>query len=205
MSLFRKVSVLTLVMIALIIPAAALSQDAAGEAELRDGSIWVSDGFDDRSSGAITVRVFNTGVEPVVVNVKITGMGSDNEYATGTLTVPGDPGSGSGYADIRLSFQIGSPGRHWVDVHIEGAYGVVNDSQSVMGFEFEVRQSIWSNTLTYVAIILVIVVAGIGIFIRIRGTPKVEETGTFTAMEEERKAGKRGTGREEYKSRDEKK
>jgi hypothetical protein len=206
MSLFRKVSVLTLVMIALIIPAAALSQDAAGEAELRDNGIWVSGGFNDRGSGTITVRVFNTGTDVAVVNVKITGAGTDNVYATGTAAVPGDPGSGFGSVDVPLSFRIGDPGRYWVDVHIESVSGSgVNEAQSVTVFEFEVRQSIWSNTWTYVAIILVIVIAGIGLFIKFRGAPKVEDTGSFTAMEEERKASKRSTGKEEYKGRNEKK
>jgi len=206
MSLFRKVSVLTLVMIALIIPVAALSDDAAGDAELRDGGVWVSGGFNDRSSGTITVRVFNAGADAVSVVVKITGMGADNVYAaSSTVTIPGDPGTGFSYVDVPLSFHVGSTGRHWVDVHIESVYGGLNESQSVMVFDFEVRQSIWSNTWTYIAIILVIIVAGIGIFIKIRGTPKAEETGSFTAMEEERKASKRSTGREEYKSRNEKK
>jgi hypothetical protein len=206
MSLFRKVSVLTLVLVALIIPVAALSEDAAGDAELRDGSVWVSSGFNDRGSGTITVRVFNTGTDFAVVDVKITGMGTDNVYAIGTVNVPGDPGSGFGYEDIQLSFHMGNTGRHWVDVHIEHVSGSgVNDAQSVMVFDFEVRQSIWSNTWTYIAIILVIVIAGIGLFIKMRGAPKAEDTGSFTAMEEERKASKRSTGREEYKSRNEKK
>jgi len=201
MSLFRKVSVLTLVMIALIIPALAISDDAAGEAELRDSSIWVSNGFDDRGSGTITVRVFNVGTETVAVKVTIVSTGTDDVYATSSVNVPGDTGAGFGYLDVPLSFHIGTPGRYWVDVKIESLSGTVNDAQSIMIFDFEVRQSIWSNTWTYVAIILVIVIAGIGIFIKMRSTPKVEETGTFTAMEEEKKAGRKSTGKEEYKGR----
>jgi len=202
MSLLGKVTVLTLVMIALIIPAAAMSDDAAGEAELRDGSIWVSNGFDDRNSGTITVRVFNVGLESVSVNVTIKDSVTGHVYASSTgVNVPAPAGGADSAAvDVPLSFHMGSPGKVWVDVQIDGDY--INTSQSIMVFEFEVRQSIWSNTWTYVAIILVIIIVGVAVFLKMRGAPKAEDTGTFTAIEEERKAGrKRSADKEEYKGR----
>ena len=200
MSLLKKVTVLAVIMAALIIPVAALSENAAGEASLRDNSVWVSKGFDDRTAGTVTVRVFNTESYPVQVSVSIVDIFSGATYASGNVTVPGN-----GSADLPLSFKIGAPGTYHVNVMIKGA-DVSPIQNQISNFEITVGRSIWSNTWTYIAIVIVLIIVGIFVFLRMRSAPKVDNAGEFTAMEAERKAGKKTSGakKEEYKGRSKK-
>jgi hypothetical protein len=198
MSLAKKLGVLALVAIALLIPAVALSENAAGKVALDDNSLWVSNGFDDRTDGTITVRIYNDDTVPADVLVTITDPVSGHVYVERTVTVPGEAGK-----DFGFSFRISSPGTYYLVVEISGAdVGV----ESSLGIYVDVGRSIWSNTWTYVAIVIVIIVILIAGFIRMRGMPKADNAGAFTAMEEERKAGRgrSGAGKEEYKGRSKK-
>jgi len=201
MSLAKKIGVLSLVVIALLIPAVALSENAAGEAKLYDDSVWVSGGFDDRSDGTVTVRIYNSDPNSTeVVLVTIKDPVSGHVYINSrSVTLP----VGSAYVDTGFSFRIGSPGSYYVIVEISGDHVGVEKSQ---GLYIDVGRSIWSNTWTYVAIVILIIVVAIALIIKMRGTPKAENDGAFTAMEEERKAGrtKPSAGKEEYKGRSKK-
>ncbi|MCL2607443.1 MAG: hypothetical protein FWD92_02645 [Methanomassiliicoccaceae archaeon] len=194
----KKVCLLAMVMLLFFIPAA--SGSAAGSVYMNDNSIRVTSGFDDRSSGTLSIMLENKSATDIIVNVSVEGNypHPDRVYALReNITVPYDR-----LLDVAMSFHIGTPGTYWVKVIVTDASSgeILSERNNI---QIDVGQSIWSNTWTYIAIIIVIIIIAIGAYIKIRGNPKVEESGAFTAMEEERKAGKKGSGtkREEYKGR----
>ncbi|MCL2142725.1 MAG: hypothetical protein FWH44_00465 [Methanomassiliicoccaceae archaeon] len=202
MSLLKKMCVLAIVAVALLIPAVAISENASGDAMLYDGSVRQTGGFDDRTNGTISVRVSNSDTSvPVTVNVTIRDPVSGAVYISGrAVTVP----AGYDSRDFGFSFRIGSPGTYHLIVEISGDDAAeVEFAQSI---DIEVGRSIWSNTWTYIAIVIVIIVILIAVFLKMRGAPKADSAGAFTAMEEERKADRKktGTDREEYKGRSKK-
>ena len=206
----KRILVLAMVMVALIIPVAAISDDASGQdVFVYNGDINVTRGFDDRNAGTVSVRVSNTAVGSVAVDVYITDLGYHEYASVKNVSIDG-VGMGaeegdSEFKDISLTFQIGSPGDHYLKVVVvEADAAVGSDNLIESTFSVSVGKSIWSNTWTYVAIVLVVIIVGIGAFIKMRSTPRVPEgAGTFTAMEEERKAEKKRSGakKEEYKGR----
>jgi len=199
MTMLKKASVLALIMVALIIPVVALSDNAAGEVGI-DKDIRVVGGFDDRSSGSIVVTLYNDGSTEATVTLFVIGLyADDGRVFAGPLTWKIPAG---GIKEDTIKFPCGSTGTHWAKVVVEGDN--IDAVRGEMSFEFTVGRSIWSNTWTYVAIIVVIIIVAIAALIKMRSNPRIpENVGTFTAMEEERKAGKQRskTEREEYKAR----
>jgi arginine exporter protein ArgO len=200
MASLKRITLLALVMVALIIPVIAISENTSGASELRNESVWVTDGFNDRSNGTIIVRVFNV-IEGEEITVEISNIfGGLFSSATRTATADDED---RGYMDFGLSFRIGDPGKYYASIVIIGNH--VGSFNEINTFSFEVGRSIWSSVWTYVAIVVVIIIIGIVLFIRMRAQPKVDSAGEFTAMEEERKV-KKGSGakKETYKDRSKK-
>jgi uncharacterized membrane protein len=201
MTSLKKIAVLAFITVALIVPALAISKDVSGEAKLWDGGIWVSNSFSDRSDGTITVRMVDV-VDGDVITVKITDL-AENMFpgATRTVTVT-EADEERGYINIDVTFRMGTPGHYRAQVIVTGD-NVIAPPYNQKSFEFDVGKSIWSSVWTYVAIIVVIVIIGIVLLIRMRGAPKVDHAGAFTALEEERVEKKRTTSakKEQYKSR----
>jgi hypothetical protein len=198
MSPMKKVCLLAMVMILFFIP--VVSGSVAGF-QLSDGNIRETRGFDDRSAGTLHILLENDSSADIVVNVTVRdNLNHAHVYAVmNNITVPYTDS-----VDVGISFQIGTPGQYWIRVDVTDALtGDPLSEWSTNTIMITVNQSIWSNTWTYIAIIVVIIIVAIGAFIKMRSNPKVEESGAFTAMEEERKAGKKGSGtkREEYKGR----
>ena len=202
MTTVKKLSVLMLAMIALIIPAIALSDSAAGDVGIyNSGDIHVTD-FNDRGSGTVTLMLYNNdSVNDEIVTVRIVEMGNESRvFGSAKVTVPADTAV-TGF-EVKVTISTGSQGHFWAKAIVTG--DAVNEPMSQTPFEFSVGRSIWSNTSTYIAIIAVVIIVGIALFLKMRNAPKPDETGyTFTEMEEDRKAGKGRTGakREEYKGR----
>jgi len=208
MSLTKKVLALAIVMVALIIPAVAMSESASGDVKVYNGDINITKNFDDRTAGTVTVRLHNTGLGDMTVDVHIVGWAdfSTVYQSASNIMVAGLDESEISFTDVSLTFLVNTPGHYNVRVIVMEHGDVIGEDDPItqMGFQFDVSRSIWSNTWTYVAIILVIVVIGIAAFIKMRSNPKLpSEAGTFTAMEEERRAGKQRsrTEKEEYKGR----
>jgi len=200
----KRIAVVALIMAALIIPVIAISESASGAAELRDESITVSGGFSDRSNGTVTVNVFAI-TEGDSVTVTVSDLFSKATYATATRTAT-EAEEEAGYMKFVLSFRIGTPGTYHAAVVITG--DDVNEARSQDNtLVIEVGKSIWSSIWTYVAIIVVIIIIGIVVLIRMRAVPKVDNSGAFTAMEEERQVKRKsspGAKKEEYKGRSKK-
>lgn len=196
----KKVCLLAMVMVLFFIPVA--SGSVAGNVYLHDGDVRVTKGFDDRSAGTLSITMENNGATDVYVNISVGGnyphVGHVYAVAENVMIPYGES------LTVDVSFRIYNPGTYWINVIVTDALAdehvILVQSNNI---QITVNQSIWSNTWTYIAIIIVIIIVAIGAFIKIRSNPKVEESGAFTAMEEERKAGKKGSGtrREEYKGR----
>jgi hypothetical protein len=208
MSLQKKALVLALAMVALIIPLLAVSGIAAAAGELDNSSISAH-GFDNRSSGTVTVKVLNGEATERTVNVYITEWSisndvttwdaSKNNFASATVTFTEEDESKT----VSLGFRNDSVGTHQARVIVTDTEGNI---LTQMGFDYTVGRSIWSNTWTYVAIVIVILVIVIAAWLRMRGNPKVDSAGAYTAMEEERRASRsKGAKKEEYKGREERK
>ena len=203
MKSLKKIAVVAFIIAALIIPVIAISESASGAAELRDDSVTVNGGFNDRSSGTVTVKVF-TVTEGDEITVTVSDLFSEGTYATATRTAT-EAEEEAGYMNFVLSFRIGTPGTYYAAVVITGDN--VNEARSQDNtLVIEVGKSIWSSIWTYVAIIVVIIIIGIVVLLRIRAAPKVDSGGAFTAMEEERQVKKSSSGakKEEYKGRSKK-
>ncbi|MDR2866405.1 MAG: hypothetical protein LBV13_03260 [Methanomassiliicoccaceae archaeon] len=200
MSLLKKVCVLTLVMIALVIPVMAISDNAAGEVWISRSSVEVTSGFNDRSAGTIMFTVDNDGEDDELVTVSVINRIDTNVvYTVQDILVP----AGSKLYEVYITFRTDSVGTHQAKVVLTSENDVVHPVKGEMGFSFTVDRSIWSNITTYIIIIVIIVIIAIAVFLKMRGAPKAEKTHSFTAMEEERKASKKrsSTEREEYKGR----
>jgi len=201
MSPTKKVCVLAVVMVLFFIP--VMSDSAAGSVHVDNDSVHVTRGFDDRTAGALSITMENRGATDILVNITIGGNypHTGHVYALReNVAIPYGE-----HLTVEMSFHIGDPGIYWVNVIVTDALadeGAAPLTQ-INHIQITVSLSIWSNTWTYIAIVLVIIIVAIAAFIKMRGNPKVEESGAFTAMEEERKAGKSrsGTKREEYKGR----
>jgi hypothetical protein len=214
MTPMKKVLVLALVMVALIIPVTALSDDASGDEGLfvYNGDVNITKGFDDRTAGTVSVRISNTAADGMTADVYITDWidygrvyASVKNVSIDGVGLDADDGAFA-TKDVSMTFQIGTPGEYHLRVVVVEQGKAVSQENMLTGsiFDISVDKSIWSNTWTYVAIIIVIVIIAIAAFIRMRSTPRVSEgAGTFTAMEEERKAEKKRSGakKEEYKGR----
>jgi hypothetical protein len=203
MTVPKKMLVLAFAMVALLIPVTALSDNASGEVMI-DGDIDVRGGFDDRSAGRIIVTIYNDSAASVTVDLTIisTFPNDGKVFAKETgIEIPANTA-----VNVPLKFTVGSVGTHWAKAVIEGDGVDPEAIQSSMSFSFDVGRSIWSNTATYVAIVIVILVIVVAVILKMRGAPKAEDTGVFTAMEEERRAGRTpskrtGADKEEYKGR----
>jgi hypothetical protein len=206
MSSMKKVSVLMFAVLILAVPI-MLSENAEGDILLPANGIHAS-GFDDRSDGTLTVRVINDTSSAVTVNVLVFADNGSVDNLGRLLAANNNIEMGANETRvIILSFNLGSEGTHHVRVVVYDASLADNDDRTAgvlnqQGVEIYVGLSIWSNTWTYIAMVLVIIVAAVALLIRMRSNPRIPEAaGTFTAMEEERKAGKRSSGRERYKGR----
>jgi small-conductance mechanosensitive channel len=207
MGSLKKTAVIAFIMVALLIPVLAISDNAAGEAELTTDSVWQTGGFDDRTNGTIMVRVI--GIEESdVITVTITNLLTGRVFATKTFVATINDEI-RGHVDVALSFRVSDPGKHFASVKISGD-NVSEDRNQMSTLSFEVGRSIWSNVLTYVAIVVVIIIIAIVLLIRMRAAPKVDSAGAFTALESERSekksAKKKSTSakKEEYKGRSKK-
>jgi len=199
-----KTAVVAFAMIALLIPVLAICDNAAGEAELRTDSVSVAGG-NDRSASTVNVRVFGVAEgETVTVSVYELFDGHLFGSASRTATAADEE---RGFFDIGVSFRVGT-GTYFAYVVITGD-NVSETRNQISTVSFEVGRSIWSNVLTYVAIIAVIIIIAIVVLLRMRAQPKVDNAGAFTAMEEERQVKKKSSSsqsakKEEYKGRSKK-
>ncbi|MDR0334360.1 MAG: hypothetical protein LBH69_00520 [Methanomassiliicoccaceae archaeon] len=204
MKSLKKIGVLALIMIALIIPAVAIAENVSGDkAAIYDESVRVTGGFNDRSTGTITVKVIGEIIEGDELTITITELKTGNLFGTTTIIVT-EADELRGFVNISVSFRIGNPGTYFGVVSLTGTD--VHETYNIDStLRFDVGKSLWSSIWTYVAIILVVVIIAIVIFMRMRALPKVENTGAFTAMEEERRVKKGSSAKKEtYKSRSKK-
>ncbi len=188
-----KKSILAIVLIAMIaVPVISIygTDDAdaatADKCLLMDVSTFSSGGFDSRTAGNVSITIRNTTDVEATVDVYVTYQYSDNKISLAEgIIIPKD-----GSKEVELNFMIDSQGTKdltlWAESQTEDAKFFISGNKDKVSYNFsiDVKQSIWSNWGTYVAIILIVAIVGIAIFIKYRNVPKAEQTTTFTELED---------------------
>lgn len=157
--------------------------------EMDTGSLSLGS-FDTRNAADIKITIKNYTLDEVSVKVWLTYQDNpDRILRQTTIEIPGED---EAVAVLNIKFeQQGSKNlRIWAGS--EDAY--FQDGQESVGYNFalSVSQSIWSNTITYVAIVAIVAIVGIAIFIKHRSAPKAEPGITFTELEEQRRSQRKG-------------
>jgi|GEM_PF-1193283 len=211
----KKIVALALVLSFLVLPLAFAGSSSAADLQFDNSQSRVGS-FTQGSSGSVTVFLQNTTDSPISATVYVAFPNSDSPRLAQTqVTVPGNDADGNpGVAEVSLSFRIDSPGTHWVRVW---ATYMAEDPSNPGSYvetpllvpeilEIHVNSSIWSNTSTYIAIVVVILVVAVAVyFLKIRNPSKKNDVaaGTFTAMESRRLAKKQAEAEEDYDDYDE--
>jgi hypothetical protein len=195
MSKFNKILVLAIVLSLAIIPL-ALSDSSDAKVDFSQET-QVTQSFNDMSAGKITVYLQNDSDVAKIVTVTATNYEDGEQLAKAeNVSIPAKDGDINGTTECVLTFSFGSSGERYVIVTIDDGETVVEDSLNI-----NVSHSIWKDSTTYIAIIVVIIIIGIAVFLKMRGLPgskKGNDTSekTFTTMDEEKKARKSGKNKE---------
>ncbi|HKM13325.1 MAG TPA: hypothetical protein VJY42_00135 [Candidatus Methanomethylophilaceae archaeon] len=191
--MINKKSILAIVLIAMIaVPLISIygADDAdaatADNCLSMDVSTFSSGGFDSRTAGNVSITIRNSTAVDATVDVYVTYQYSENVIGSvkGIIVPVG------GLKEVDLNFMIDSQGTKnltlWAESQTPGAQFFISESRDKVSYNFSinVKQSIWSNWGTYVAIILVVAIVGIAIFIKYRNVPKAEQTTTFTELDD---------------------
>ncbi len=154
--------------------------------------IWGSvrdSGFTENKTGTLTVPV-NVGSTQ---NVTITVKEESRTLATQVFS------AAEGDNDLGISFSLGS-GNHTLNITVTFA-----DSSSFSGqYNLSVKEDIWANVGTYIAIVIVAIIVIIILVVYMRARPNNKPTTTFTQLEEEKKAAANKTAEPKAPSKTEK-
>ena len=198
--MIKKRTILPVVLLAVImIPALSVlcieEAEASTDHLVMETSTLSTGHFDSRNSADITITISNNTEHAVTVDVWVTYQDADDQSLDRALGKDKiEIGSEEdGVAVISIGFD--HQGTKHLRIHaksdsvdfIGGVEGV-----AMHNFTVHVSQSIWSNAITYVAIVLVIVVIGVAIYLRQRSAPKAEPQMTFTELEEMRRSQRTG-------------
>lgn len=195
--MINKKSMLAIILIAMIaVPIISVygTDDAeaatTNECLIMDTGTLSFGGFDSRTAGNVSITIKNTTVVEATVNVYVTYQYSEHVLSS----VEGIVIPIGGEEKVDLEFMIDSQGTKDLSIWAESKTSNAKFYQSGTkdkvshNFSIDVKQSIWSNWGTYVAIIIIVAIVGIAIFIKYRNVPKAEETTTFTELEDLKKS-----------------
>ena len=154
------------------IASVAFADDA--QADSADMNHISSSDFTEGKSGTLTIPVSLTDIRDIHVVV----MEGTKTLVDKTFTdVPASKTSIS----VSFSLSAGTHNLNYILVSIDGEDYVGN-------YTVEVKEDIWSNLTTYLAIVVVAIVVIIIVVIYMRAKPNNKPTTTFTQLEEEKKA-----------------
>ncbi len=167
----RYLAVLFAAFMALAAVAVVASENSDAESVTWD-SVRDS-GFTENKNGTLTIPIDVGSAQDVTVTVKE----ESRTVATQVFSVA------EGGSDIAISFSLGS-GTHTLNITVLFA-----DSTSLSGqYTLSVKEDIWANVGTYIAIVIVAIVVIIILVVYMRARPNNKPTTTFTQLEEEKKA-----------------
>jgi ATP-dependent Zn protease len=181
------------VVLLVLITVPALSVLCVEEAEASPDYLIMDTGtlskgsFDTRNNADVKITIVNNTENKVDVKVWITYQNESGVLKEVDIEVASEDKT---VAVLNLGF--GSQGTKYLTVHAKSddadfyTGSAVNEASH--NFTIHVDQSVWSNALTYVAIVLIVIVIAVAIYLRQRNAPKVEPQMTFTELEEMRKS-----------------
>ncbi len=192
----NKRTLLPIILLALItIPAmSALCIDdaeAASDYLVMETDTLTKGNFDTRNTADVSITITNNTDSAAKVEVWITYQDGSNVLNSTEIEVASDK------KDVAvLSLKFENQGIKYLRIHAKSDdasfnTGGVGDEVG-HNFTIDVSQSIWSNTITYVAIVAIIIVVAVAVYLRQRGAPKAEPQMTFTELEEMRKSQRKG-------------
>lgn len=184
-----KRTIIPIILLALIaVPALCIGEAEASsdQLEIDTGSLETGD-FDTRNSSDVKITIINDTVTDAKVKVWITYQNEGRSLGEQIIDVPMDS---SVVASVNIGFD--NQGIKYLTIHAESETEGLSfpTDRSTHNFTIHVNQSVWSNAITYVAIVAVVAIIAIAIFLRQRSAPKVEPELTFTELEELRRTGK---------------
>lgn len=200
--MIRKRTILPVVLLAVImIPALSVlcieEAEASTDYLVMETNTLSTGDFNSRNTSDIKITISNGTEDEVTVDVWVTYQDATDQSIEGALgrdNIKIDP-EDKGTAVISIGF--GSEGDKLLRIHAKSDdvdFISIGNVEGVASYNFSiyVHQSIWSNTITYVAIILIIVVVAVAIYLRQRSAPKAEPQMTFTELEEMRRSQRTG-------------
>ena len=168
----NKLAVVLLTVLTVFASAAIFVTDDSDANSATPSALSTSD-FIANKSGTITIPV-NIDTDSTLT-IRVTE--ESNEIAKRDVAVT------PGITSISISFSL-SAGTHQLIVWVsEGSTSL--GSQNV---EINVKEDIWSNVGTYIALVIVAIVVIAIVVIYMRAKPNNKPTTTFTQLEEEKKA-----------------
>lgn len=176
---------ITMIIIAVLIASisAGLILSDNSEANITMGDISSSD-FTTNKDGTITILMSNDEERVVSVNITASNPDTGAIYKTTKVDIPKDT---KDYA-AKISFNIDEVGQYNVKIVCESDadfQGDIYEKTTIV----DVTESIWSNWVTYGAIIVVVILIAIAVALKLRSAPTVKPETTFTQIESERGSG----------------
>lgn len=176
----------------------SLDSDDSDASDLSFDSASITIGsFKENSAGTISVTFANTTTTAKVLDsVYVTNFENGQKLTEiNNVTVPARADENTpGKVTVNLTFQISSPGTHYVVITALPDTGfptydgsTANDSGVLT---IEVGTSIWANSSTYIVIVVVVIIIVIAVWLVMRNKKKdkKESTGVFTAMDAQKRA-----------------
>ena len=185
MKAYNILAIAAAVVIALLIAAPMAESDA----KMTLSNYGSTTSFSDRDGGSIPFDVVNTGNE-TLMHVVITEIDTAKTVWEGDVKIEdGSSETTTTNVSIKIASGVLSVGHHELRVSCTST----DSSNPVSGKDtftvsIDVKESLVSKWTTYVIIAIVVIIIAILAYIKIRDTPKSENTMTFEELEAQRKA-----------------
>jgi len=184
----RTIIALAVMMMAVVSMSFVMSDDS--DARMTFEKIY-GEGFTNTNDGTLFVPLNNDGDLDQVIDIIVTENGK--ELINTKVTVP----AGKKYT-AELRFKLEGAGTHQLMVTFLPANAfpstTTGEHINYTTVIVDVKQSIWSNTTTYIAIAAIAILIAIAAFMKIRSAPATKPSTTFTDLERQK-------GREEEEER----
>lgn len=172
----KSVAVLAALLMAVTAFAVIVSSEESDAAGISfNGDDIKASGFKDGHDGTLTLTVYNDDGEHIT-SVTVTVKEGTKTYVEREYAVV----AGANTIEVRFGM---SQGTHAVDVSVKGGESTWSASTEIV-----VADNVWSNIVTYLAVVLIAVIVIVIAVVYMRANPRNKPTTTFTQLESEKKA-----------------
>lgn len=185
----KKTMIALAITLMALIPAGMLMSDES-DARVDFGDVWGS-GFTTNGDGTLHVTLNST--EYIEIEMTITVTEGNRELKSIEVTIPAATDENPTVKYVaEVSFRLDGEGTHQLRVTCEPSHYFTPSGQPINYYDVnvDVTVSIWSNTTTYIAIIVVALLIVIAVYLKIRSTPITKPKMTFTELERQKAVGK---------------